>query len=139
VKKKICAKCKIYKPGEQFVRRRKRRRRPYSYCEECRNKVSAAYHEQLKQKRLEIKCFIYKYLLSHPCACGESAPEALEFDHRRDKKFDISHAAKYGYGMAVVQREIEKCVVMCSNCHRKKTAAEQHWYASVRAMLDNKH
>lgn len=92
----------------------------------------------LKARRLEIRYHIYKHLLTHPCACGESAPEALEFDHRRDKKFDISHAAKLGMSMEEVKREIGKCVVMCSNCHRKKTAVEQHWYADVKVLHEQR-
>lgn len=138
MKKQHCAKCKQYKPIESFLRRRRRKRKKYVFCEDCRSSSSQAYHEQLRERRLEIKCYIYKYLLTHSCACGESAPEALEFDHRRDKLFDISHAAKLGYGIPAVQKEIEKCVVMCSNCHRKKTAQEQHWYASVKALTENR-
>jgi len=133
--KKHCSKCGQVKPAESFAR--KRRRKKYSYCLECRDEANALYHEKLKQRRLEVRYFIYTHLLKHPCACGESAPEALEFDHRRDKVFDISHAARMGIAIPTVKQEIEKCVVMCSNCHRKRTALEQHWYADIKTLMEN--
>jgi len=35
---------------------------------------------------------------------------------------------KQGYSWTSVLREIEKCVVRCSNCHRKKTVGSPLWY-----------
>lgn len=55
------------------------------------------------------------------CAdCGfNEFPEALDFDHQRDKLFGIS--AKLHYPIEVLLAEAEKCEVVCANCHRLRT------------------
>lgn len=136
---RVCTKCKHHKPTESFRGKYRKRHKKYTNCFDCRIENSKIYHDKLRERQLEVRLFIYQYLMEHPCACGESAPEALEFDHRRDKKFNISHAAKMGYSIHAVKKEIEKTVVMCSNCHRRKTAVEQHWYAEVKRILKERH
>ena len=27
-----------------------------------------------------------------------------------------------------IKKEIEKCVILCANCHRERTAIQQDWY-----------
>ena len=65
---------------------------------------------------------IVEYLRTHPCVdCGQSDVMVLEFDHLRDTSFGIS----WGLGeksWAQILLEIEKCEVVCANCHRKRTA-----------------
>lgn len=53
--------------------------------------------------------------------CGEKADECLEFHHRapKDKLFSIGKATALGYSLPNVKREIQKCAVVCANCHRK--------------------
>jgi hypothetical protein len=55
----------------------------------------------------------------------------LEFDHLRDKCFNIGEALPYR-NWASVLAEIEKCEVVCANCHRRRTARQLGW---VRAVL----
>ena len=78
----------------------------------------------------ESKQFVWNYLLAHPCVdCGESDPIVLEFDHVRGKKRKIiSQLVNSGYGIDVIKKEIAKCEVRCSNCHKRKTAREQGWF-----------
>lgn len=45
----------------------------------------------------------------------------MDFDHVNGKEFNLSVAAKTGISMARVMREIGKCDVVCSNCHRMRT------------------
>lgn len=61
------------------------------------------------------------------CAdCGfNSHPEALDFDHLRDKKFSISSAFIGGLSLKKILVEIEKCEVVCANCHRIRTASRR--------------
>lgn len=49
--------------------------------------------------------------------CGH--PDALEFDHLRDKKFTIAEGRR---NVDKLLEEIEKCEVVCANCHRIRTA-----------------
>lgn len=52
------------------------------------------------------------------CMCGESDPACLDFHHldSEEKEFEI---AQLTLSKAKMEEEIKKCVVICSNCHRK--------------------
>lgn len=53
--------------------------------------------------------------------CGESNWKCLDFHHknRTDKKAAVSELVRDDASHDVILVEIEKCVVMCANCHRK--------------------
>ena len=53
---------------------------------------------------------------------GKEYPEVLDFDHLRDKKFEISMFHLYTNGIHKVKAEMEKCDLVCANCHRIRTA-----------------
>jgi hypothetical protein len=59
-----------------------------------------------------------------PCAdCGvEYHYCVMDFDHVRGKKsFTIAEAINKRFSDEVILAEIEKCEVVCSNCHRLRT------------------
>ncbi len=73
-----------------------------------------------------------KYFSTHPCCdCGETDPLVLEFDHLRDKRFNIGSALPYRNWESILA-EIEKCEVVCANCHRRRTGRR---LGSVRVVL----
>jgi len=57
-----------------------------------------------------------------PCAdCGGIFPAVcMDFDHMRDKTGEISQLVKAG-GWPRIQAEIDKCEIVCANCHRIRT------------------
>ena len=120
------------KAVEEFAWRRKAKGQRHNYCRPCH----AAYHrehylankqryvEQAHARKealyLERTKFLIEYFVSHPCVdCGESDPVVLEFDHLADKEFDIGHALPYRSWRSILA-EIEKCEVVCRNCHRRR-------------------
>jgi hypothetical protein len=62
--------------------------------------------------------------------CGETDPIVLEFDHLRDKKFNIGKAWR-GHEWQSVLDEIAKCEVVCANCHRRRTACRGGFIRAV--------
>jgi hypothetical protein len=116
-----------------FNWRRKERGQRDNMCQPCR----AAYHHEhyLANKRGTLQPplkasavygwrtqWLLEYFKAHPCSdCGETDPVVLEFDHLRDKAFDVAQALPYR-NWAGILAEIEKCVVVCANCHRRRTA-----------------
>lgn len=85
------------------------------------------------KRRFGRKQIILKHLLSNPCIdCGEKDPIVLEFDHLRDKSFDISDGLMKP--IKILQEEINKCEVVCANCHKRRTAKRSgNWYKDIAA------
>lgn len=55
------------------------------------------------------------------CDCGGVFPtECLDFDHLRDKKFCVGNGG-CGRPWESTLAEIEKCEIVCANCHRTRT------------------
>jgi hypothetical protein len=68
------------------------------------------------------RAHIYRYLREHSCEiCGEDDPVVLDFDHLREKRREVTVIASFG-GWSDLLAEIEKCRVLCANCHRRATA-----------------
>jgi hypothetical protein len=105
-----------------------------NYCRPCR----AAYHDEHYQKNraryianaaarrksvLEERMqFVVAYLREHPCVdCGEDDVVVLEFDHLKDKLFEITRGIRERNWDDVLA-EMAKCEVVCANCHRRRTA-----------------
>ena len=68
----------------------------------------------------EIKVYVHRYKWFRQCAyCDENEPRALHFHHRdpKSKKFNISKATDYSLNQ--VRAEMEKCDLVCANCHAK--------------------
>jgi len=84
-----------------------------------RAKVSAA------QRRQEVIEYVDS-LKSVPCLdCGNSFPTVcMDFDHlpEFEKEFNITDGIRKGYSIERLRIEIAKCEVVCSNCHRIRTA-----------------
>lgn len=61
--------------------------------------------------------WITDFKLTKPCACGETDPVALDFHHiiPRNGQPPFSFAVS----LTRIKAEVEKCIVICANCHRK--------------------
>jgi hypothetical protein len=72
-----------------------------------------------------VLAWIQSIKLERGCAdCGYNAhPAALDFDHlpEFEKRYKMSTVAA-GISKALIEAEIEKCEVVCANCHRVRTA-----------------
>lgn len=86
-----------------------RRSRPRT--EEYKAKVAATYK------------LVSDYKIKKGCIdCGYNKhPQALDFDHVRDKKYEVSALARSNARPETLWAEIAKCVVRCANCHRIMT------------------
>lgn len=71
--------------------------------------------QQFKKRLAEIK------QASGCTDCGESNHIVLDFDHIRDKKYNVSRMIHDGFSWAAIKKEIAKCEVVCANCHRIRT------------------
>lgn len=79
---------------------------------------------RVKLRRIAIRDFVKLAKHNKPCAdCGIIYPaHVLDFDHRQgEKSFILSRASVKGTSLDVVQTEINKCDIVCANCHRIRT------------------
>lgn len=137
---KQCNSCGNKLPRSSFNRDKTRSDGLSPYCRICKSKKAKRYYSTTnlkdklrvknKNRRLKIRQWLFEYLLKHPCSCGEANPACLDFDHvdPREKECNVSRMASRGASLEIVQEEIDKCSVVCANCHRKRTAADQSWY-----------
>jgi hypothetical protein len=91
-----------------------------------RNKASVLVRTAARSKRVyeEYREFV-KSLKTACISCGEADSACLDFHHRvpEDKVLPIAIAITRGWSKARLLAEINKCDVICANCHRK-----QHYY-----------
>lgn len=137
---KKCSKCLRILDESNFNWKIKGIRLQY-HCKDCsrayirnhyQNNIKYYVSKAQKRNRLIRKnaySYLGPYLLSHPCVdCGEMDILVLEFDHidRKMKDGEISHIIANGGNLDKIIREISKCEVRCSNCHRRKTEKENN-------------
>lgn len=136
---KRCQICKTDKSINEFGNNRTKHDGKQTYCKVCsREKDKRCYAEtptrrqSVKRRRKQVltdnRKFVFEYLLTHPCIdCGESDPIVLDFDHVVGTKHsNVSWLKRCS--RSVLEHEMTKCVIRCSNCHRRKTAKQNNWY-----------
>ncbi len=77
-------------------------------------------YEKDRQRHKKVKIFLREYKMSKGCAeCGYiKHHSALQFDHvRGEKLIDVCFAKS----IEQAKKEIEKCEVVCANCHSIRT------------------
>ena len=110
---KICSRCKRELPLTQFYSRGNGKLR--SECKEC-------HKEYVKSKYQERKGAIGEVKASIGCAkCGDTRSYVLDFHHKDSsiKDANIARMTSNKNRLEDIQKEIDKCVVLCSNCHRE--------------------
>lgn len=82
-----------------------------------------AYNQMPAETYADRVLFIEKIKLESGCMdCGYNRyPEALDFDHLPGEIKEGNIAQMVNYSMERLLREIAKCEVVCSNCHRHRT------------------
>ncbi len=136
---KICPRCKVNKPVDEFAKRSNTAGRLTSWCRACsRDSAIERYyknhtHQRARRKestlrlRREKARRVYEYLKQHPCIdCGICDPLVLEFDHKDgiDKTEAIAQLVNRNWSWKKIFGEIEKCDARCANCHRRRTARQ---------------
>lgn len=91
----------------------KRETESFKYLEDSDNRG-------IQRKRENIRWF-QEYKSTLECEkCGENESCCIDFHHQRDKKIEISEHARHGLSRKRLLEEIEKCKVLCANCHREE-------------------
>lgn len=85
--------------------------------------------ERRKKRQVDIHDWYRRYKSTLHCAdCGMNHPACLQFHHRdrEDKSFALGAVAARATSIKALMKEIEKCEVLCVNCHAKRHWREKH-------------
>ena len=132
---KTCSKCRQEKPIDEFPWRSKAKGLRQYRCKTCYKEYAKQYYhnnpgEKAKQVARAIKnnkagaakFAAWKAEQNLKCACcDESAVECMDFHHIDPSTKDRSVSELVGNNVSWIRiiKEVNKCVVVCSNCHRK--------------------
>lgn len=104
-----CSKCKQALPLNQFYKN-------YNKCKSCIKKKSSEYQQKLKK-------LCVKYAGDCCENCGyDKYMGALEFHHKDPKSKDFKISRMGSALTERIKKEINKCLLLCANCHREEHA-----------------
>ena len=90
-------------------------------CNQCRQ-------DAVQRRRDKLKLMAIEYKGGKCLKCGyDKCPAALDFHHRDEsqKEFGISKGGNT-HGWEKMKPELDKCDLLCSNCHR-----EEHYFKNI--------
>lgn len=144
---KYCSICHKRKPFGEFYLRSAAENRYHAQCKECYKvqrqrsykmhyiKYGDEYRIRARKRKARqyaaLREKLIQYLKGKSCVvCGEKDIRTLEFDHINpgSKAFGISRGITDGRKWSDIQAEINKCQILCANCHKKRTAEQFGWY-----------
>lgn len=102
-------------PYSDTTKQKEAQRRHYN------NNKEYFYH-RTKERRKKKTEWLQSFLSSRACvSCGETAPECLDFHHvdPSTKEGMVTEMINSLRGFDRIKEEMEKCIILCSNCHRK--------------------
>lgn len=118
---KYCTKCQ---QDAEFTPKGKR-------CQACNREYQRQHYLAHKETYLDkayarrdmMKQFVWGILCQSQCVdCSEADPIVLEFDHVRGVKLgNVMNMAQDQAAKSKIQSEIDKCEIVCANCHKKRT------------------
>lgn len=131
---KTCKGCNTEKSRSEFHRHANRADGLQVYCKSCKSQRSSTWFksspeigiiqaERNKLTKASNRAYVAAYKESHGCLkCGESHPAALDLHHADPSVKDSAVSQMLYNCKEKIDTEIAKCVVLCSNCHRKHHA-----------------
>lgn len=125
---KRCSKCAL----ETHHNLRKNGKYTYAWCADCMIEYKKRYYQENKQsyrkrqkktdnRRRDRAQNLVCSAKDTPCVdCGIKYPYyVMQFDHLGDKEYTI--ARMITKSISLIQKEIDKCEVVCANCHAERT------------------
>jgi hypothetical protein len=88
------------------------------------------YMKQWKLNRKILRRRLFDEVKNRPCAdCGGwFEPVQMDFDHRDPKQKSFQIGTHLLHNVIKILKEMEKCDVVCANCHRLRTQKKDQWF-----------
>lgn len=115
---RTCPKCNKNSEKVEFFKPSKTTGKKQSYCKPCNNRNTL-----YRQQQFKIKCLEYLGGASCQKCDYDKCIGALEFHHidPSQKDFQLSKYKNTSWEKTqdIVKQELDKCIVLCANCHRE--------------------
>lgn len=135
---KTCTKCKKDKPLSEYYKKSQTKDGLMHTCKSCDKdyrkttnrwglwaRENREHCEQLKAQHIASRQRLVEEIKAdRECADCQNCfpPVCMDFDHvRGEKRLSISEMVRTGYSEKSILEEIDKCDLVCANCHRIRT------------------
>jgi len=109
---KRCPQCTLLKKNSKFSPDKKQLTKLRSWCKLCMAARSVA----IRAKR---KTWVFSMTGQTCLGCGEDFPQyVFEFHHRVPNEKVFAIASGYSRSKKIILAELEKCDLLCANCHK---------------------
>jgi hypothetical protein len=124
---KVCFTCRAEKPYSEFNINKSRKSGYSADCKECHKEYNRQWYHKNRKRLIEkerarkrvARDWLREYKSTLQCQdCGNNHPLVLDFHHRDEKIYDVSAMASNGNSIQKIMEEIDRCDVLCANCHR---------------------
>lgn len=123
VETKVCLSCFEEKPITDFKWASIPKQLRATRCRECFRDIERHYKPRRRVVNQTRKAeIISRFKEGKRCLfCEENTPVCLDFHHTdpSTKETTLANLIHRGYSIERIEREVKKCVLICSNCHRK--------------------
>lgn len=117
---KKCNKCNVEKELTEFYAQQQKGKEGQiwkyydSYCKPCRIQYTNDRSKEIKERAIE-------YLGGKCLDCGLiDEPCVYDFHHLDPTQKEIAFGSRGGKSFESLKHELDKCVLLCANCHRKR-------------------
>jgi len=127
--KKTCTKCNVEKNTTDFRKDKSKHDGLQPFCKErarahhrsnYSEKYSEKYNARNEERRSKHLALLNEYKKTLKCvSCGESEPVCLEFHHIDPTTKEFTIGASMQRSWESIKSEIDKCICLCANCHKK--------------------
>jgi hypothetical protein len=126
MKTKICSTCKLDKPVDEYFKNSRMKDGLQPRCKTCaaeylkKPETLAKYVAYSKRISRRNRDLLNEYKQQRGCTtCPETEAACLDFHHkdRNEKDFEVGNLGSYAW--STIMKEIDKCILVCANCHRK--------------------
>lgn len=129
---KKCTGCNKDKDIKFFGKNKSKKDGLQTYCKACCKRCNSNLYRNSPKRREsiyrrnklakdKIREYLRSYLFEKKCSiCGFDNILALEFHHRdrETKVFSIGMSTSKKVSIDTLQKELDKCDILCANCHR---------------------
>ena len=124
----ICISCKREKPVEEFYAKHQKTEKTQSVYSEC--KVCMKTRNVARMTRNKVLAVEYKGGKCEKCGYNTNI-KALDFHHLDPSQKDFTISTQKNTSLDRLKPELDKCILLCANCHREQHDVEYRQLADI--------